>query len=134
MISTPFTMFFLFPYFHIFHIFNFLFRACGKGKQRAFQDFRNCLTILKVYFKTQMCPRPSSVPLTISYHLDFLRISLKFGAYLHHGSMGRVQSKECYFKCTLTFQSFFVVFCFSFLSFQSFPLLNKNNTLKISRS
>ena len=50
-----------------------------------------------------MCPKLVSVPLTISYHLDFLRISLKFKAYLHHASVRRVQSKECYFKCALTF-------------------------------
>ena len=35
------------------------------------------------------------VPLTISYHLYFVRIS-KVSSMLHHGSVGRVHSKECY--------------------------------------
>ena len=50
-----------------------------------------------------MCPRLVSIPLTISYHLDFPRISLNFGTYLHHALVERVQSKKCYFKCTVTF-------------------------------
>ena len=41
-----------------------------------------------------MYPRLASVPLTISYHLDFLRISLKFVAYLRHGSVGPGQWGE----------------------------------------
>ena len=50
------------------------------------------------------------VPLTISFHLYFLRIS-KVWSMLHHGSVGQVQSKECYFKFTHTLLwHFFVVF------------------------
>ena len=49
------------------------------------------------------------VPLTISFHLYFLRIS-RVWSMLHHGSMGQVQSKECYFMFRYTFVTFFVVF------------------------
>ena len=110
-IKSPWSTYYIHSLLHVFLIsifpyisyFEFLIQGLRKGEIRAFWDFRNSLTILKIHSKTQMCPRLASVSLTISYHLDFLRISLKFGAYLHHGSMGRVQSKECYFKCTLTF-------------------------------
>ena len=44
-------------------------------------------------------------------------MSLKFGAcYLHHGSVGRVQSKECYFM-------FAYMFCFAFSCFLLFFFL-----------
>ena len=132
-ISTPFSMFFLFPYFHIFHHFHFLFRACGKGKLRTFQNLRNSLTLLKIYSKTEMCPRLVSVSLAISYHLDFPRISLKFGAYLNHASVRRVQSKECYFKCTLTFRRFLLLFVFRFFSFQ-FLLLGYCTLMQMLKS
>ena len=57
---------------------------------------------------------PEKVPLTISYHLYFLRISKVWGM-LHHGSMRRVQSKKSYFMFTY---NFLVVFCcFSSKSF-----------------
>ena len=41
---------------------------------------------------------------------------------LHLKSMGRVQSKECYFKFAYTFLAFFVVFHQKFV-FLSFPFL-----------
>ena len=48
------------------------------------------------------------VPLTISYHLYFLRIS---SSMLHHGSTGRVHSiKECCFIILYTFLTFFCYF------------------------
>ena len=50
-----------------------------------------------------------SVPLTISYHLCFLRISKVWGM-LHNGSVGRVQSKQCYFMFTYTFLVLFCLF------------------------
>ena len=46
----------------------------------------------------------------ISYHLYFLRIS-KVWSKLHHGSVGRVQYKECYFMLIYTIYAFFC--CFS---------------------
>ena len=49
------------------------------------------------------------VSLTISYHLHFLRIS-QVSSMLHHGSVGQVQSKECYFIITYTFLAFFCCF------------------------
>ena len=60
-------------------------------------------------------------------------VSLEFGAYLHHRSVGRVQSKECYLmgyfvlRAHIVFRRFFVVFCFVFLSF-SFLLLGYTDT------
>ena len=45
------------------------------------------------------------VALTISFHLYFLRIS-KVWSMLHDGSVGQVQSKECYFMLTCTFVIF----------------------------
>ena len=50
------------------------------------------------------------VPLTISYHLYILRIS-KVSSILHHGSVGRVHSEECYFIFKYTYLTYF--FCFS---------------------
>ena len=62
------------------------------------------------------------VPLTISYHLHFPRIS-KVWSMFHHGSLGQVLSKEYYFVFTYNFLTFFL-FCFSskvfFLIFISF--------------
>ena len=53
----------------------------------------NCITITDVTgvekYRVMDC-----VPLTISYNLYFLRI-LKSWNMLHHGSVGRVPSKEC---------------------------------------
>ena len=55
------------------------------------------------------------VPLTISYHLYFLRIAQVL-SFLHYGLFGRVQSKECYFRFTYTSLAVFCCcccFCFS---------------------
>ena len=49
------------------------------------------------------------VPLTISYHFYFFCIS-KVWSMLHQGSVGWVQSRECYFMFTYTFWHFFVIF------------------------
>ena len=49
------------------------------------------------------------VPLTISHHLYFLRIS-KVSSMLLHGSVGRVHSKEYHFIFKYTFFTFFFVF------------------------
>ena len=51
------------------------------------------------------------VPLTISYHLYILRIS-KVSSILHHGSVGRVHSDECYFIFKYTYLTFFFVLFF----------------------
>ena len=49
------------------------------------------------------------VPLTISYHLYFLRIS-EVWSILHHGSVRQSQGKECYFILTHSFfWHFFVI-------------------------
>ena len=45
------------------------------------------------------------VPLAISFHLYFLRIS-KVWSMLHHGSVGQVQSKECYFRFYVLYDIF----------------------------
>ena len=62
------------------------------------------------------------VPLTISYHLYFLRAS-KIWSMLHHGSMGRVQNKECNSKSTYTFLGIFLLFFIKNVLFLSFPFL-----------
>ena len=51
------------------------------------------------------------VPLTISCHLHFLRIS-KVSSMLHHGPVGRVHIKECYFIFICTFLFFFFLLFF----------------------
>ena len=67
------------------------------------------------------------VPLIICYHLYFLRVS-KVWSMLHHGSVGRVQSKECYYVFMYFFGCFLLFFIknlfllFSFLFFLSFFL------------
>ena len=67
------------------------------------------------------------VPLTISYHLYFFRIS-KVWSMLHYASVGRVHSKECYLIITYTFLAFFCLIFIKkknvFLSF-SFLFLMK---------
>ena len=70
-------MFFLFPYFHVFHIFHFLFRAHRKGELKSSLEFYEILLLyyIKNLFQNEMYPRLVSVPLKISYHLDFLRFS-----------------------------------------------------------
>ena len=70
----PFPCFFIsiFPYISNFP---FLIQHPRKGGIKSilgFPKFSYC-AILKIYFKTEICPRIVSVPLTISYHLDFLR-------------------------------------------------------------
>ena len=64
-----------------------------------------------------MFPKSLGQLRTVSvFHWQFLityifSVSLKFGSMLHHGSMGRVQSKECYFMFTYTFSVFFIKKC-----------------------
>ena len=48
------------------------------------------------------------VPLTISFHLYFLRIP-KVWSMLHHGLVGQVENKECNFMFTDIFVTFFFV-------------------------
>ena len=136
----------IFPYTSYFE---FLIQGLCKQEIKSILDFRNSLTISIPRLK---CAQDLSVLHWQLLIIWIFSVSLKFGAYLHHGSVGRTQSKECYFKCMLTFYLFFVVFCFAFLSsflslghtskfqsfkcqsFASFPIclfLNKNNTLKI---
>ena len=72
-----------------------------------------------------MFPKSLGQLRTVSvFHWQFLityifSVSLKFGSMLHHGSMGRVQSKECYFMFTYTFSVFFIKKC-DFIIFISF--------------
>ena len=62
------------------------------------------------------------VPLTISFHLYFLRTS-KIWSMLHHGLVGQVQIKECYFIFTYTFVTFFCCFSLKKIVFLSFSIL-----------
>ena len=62
------------------------------------------------YVPPRICSLAFLVPLTISYHLYFLRIS-KVLSKSHYGLVGRVHSKECYLIFTYTFLAF--LFCFS---------------------
>ena len=64
-----------------------------------------CYIYIYICIRHQEC-----IPVTISYHSYFLRISKVWGM-LHHGSVGRVQSEECYFMFPCTFLAFFC--CFS---------------------
>ena len=67
----------------------------------------------------QLCFLIECVSLTIFYHLIFLRISKVWGI-LHHGSVGRVQSKECYFMFSSTFLAFLLLFFIKELVFKIF--------------
>ena len=97
---------------------------------------QNSITILKIDSKTKMCPRLASVPLTISYNLDFFCIFLKFGAYLHHGSVapgqwGDFRVKNAILSVHLFFRRFLLLF-FAFLSFSIFTLGYTNANFKVS--
>ena len=61
------------------------------------------------YFFYSISKEYECVPLTISYHLYFLRISYIL-SLLNQGSVEWVQSKECYFKFTHNFLAFFIFF------------------------
>ena len=60
-----------------------------------------------------------SVPMTISYHVYFLRGS-KVQNVLHHGSVGCVQTKQFYFGFIDFFGCFSSEICFCFFSVLSF--------------
>ena len=68
-------------------------------------------------YNTKKC-----VSLTISYHQYFLRIS-KDWSMLHHGSVGRVQSKEGYFMFTWAFFGIFLFFFIKKMFFISFSFV-----------
>ena len=72
--------------------------------------------------------------MTISYHLNFFRI-FKVWSMLHHGSVGRVQCKECCYVFTFTLLAFFVVYhqkklwsSFSFLFLMRYPQQHTNQS------
>ena len=79
--------------------------------------------------------------MTISYHLYFLHIS-NVWSMSHHGSVGQVQSKECYFMFKYSFLAFVLVavvfhqkigvFLFPFLFFDEVP--HFHNRIFISQS
>ena len=84
-----------------------------------------------------MCPRLASVPLTISYHLDFFHIFLTFGAYLHHGSVapgqwGEFRVKNAILSVRLLFRRFLLLFFF--LRFYHFQFLRYDTLMQISKS
>ena len=64
--------------------------------------------------------------MTISYDLYFIRI-FKVWSMSHHGSVGRVQSKECYIMFTYVLSAIFV-FHKKFLCFCHFHLLFRWST------
>ena len=84
----------------------------------AILGFRYYLTRLKIHSKTEIFPLLASVPMKIAYHLDFLLTSLKFETYLHHGSVGRVQSAIFYVR--LLFRCFLLLFVLRFYHFHFF--------------
>ena len=129
--SLPFPCF---SCYHIFHIFNFF---SGPAERGNTEHFRICEIQLKIYSKTEMCPRLASVPLTISYHLDFLHIFLTFGAYLHHGSVapgqwGEFRVKNAILSVRLLFRRFLLLFFF--LRFCHFQFLCCDTLMQISKS
>ena len=78
--------------------------------------FHSIFTITKICVATR-------VPLSISYHLHFLRVPNVWSMLhrmLHHGSVGRVLGKECYFLFTCAFLTFFCCFSTKKLSFYYF--------------
>ena len=72
-------------------------------------SYKHLFLPLSINILAKALPELEWVPLTISYYLYSLRIS-KISSMLHHGSMGRVHSKECYFIFAFTFLAFFFFF------------------------
>ena len=94
--------------------------------------FSNCLLVIRVHGHSieDWIPGHSiddtfwckeCVPLAISYHLYFLRIS-KVQCMLHHESVERVQSKERYYMFTYTFWLFLLFFIKKICAFIIFIL------------
>ena len=88
-------------------------------------SYKHLFLPLSINILAKALPELEWVPLTISYYLYSLRIS-KISSMLHHGSMGRVHSKECYFIFAFTFLAFFFFFLLYFIKnieFLSFSFL-----------
>ena len=67
--------------------------------------FDICVDFVLIYFSCAKARPLECIPLTISYHLYFLRIS-KVWKMLHHGSVGRV----CHQKIVFLSVSIFLFF------------------------
>ena len=101
-----------------------LFDLAHKQRNGIIKWWLHCLTSeSKERFFVNEC-----VPLTISYHLYFLRIS-KVSSMLHHGSMGQAHSKECYFCYFLSKNFCFYPFHFLFWWSIKFPQQNINQSV-----
>ena len=86
-----------------------------------FSGFAKSPAISQVHYDDQIFDKldfNECVPLTISYHLYF-SVSL-VSSMLHHGSVRRVDIKECYFTITKTFLAYFCCFSSKNLSFYYF--------------
>ena len=95
-----------------------LFHLAHKQRNGIIKWWFHCLTSeSKGRFLVNEC-----VPLTISPHLYFLRIS-KISSMLHHGSVGQAHSKECYFNFTCNFLTLFCYFSSKNLCFYRFHFL-----------
>ena len=64
--------------------------------------------------KTELVGRTKEcIPLTISDQFYFLRLS-KVSSMSHHGSVDRIQYKECYFMLSYSLIAFFIVHFYHF--------------------
>ena len=93
-------------------------------------SYEYCEIFRSTYFEEHL--RSSEfVPLTISYHVYFLRIS-KVSSMLHHRTVGKIRCKECYLHILslhflLLFIKKYVFLSFSFLFLLSIELPQKNS-------
>ena len=95
-----------------------LFDLAHKQRNGIIKWWFHCLTSeSKERFFVNEC-----VPLTISYHLYFLRIS-KVSSMLHHGSVWQAHSKECYFNFAYNFLALFCYFLSKNFCFYPFHFL-----------
>ena len=108
--------------------------------QIKFPMTTNCFAILsrgycqnkkkKKISETLFIKQNECVPLRISYHLHFLRVST---SKLDHGSLGPVQNKECYSLFAYTFWHFVLLFikklCFCYFHFFFYEVLSFKHTI-----
>ena len=85
--------------------------------------------MLRIYSKTEMSPRLVIVPLTISYHLEFPRISKVWSVFTSQASGASSKERILFLWAIfcLVYGQFLRTFCFVFLSF-SFLLLGYTGT------
>ena len=128
-ITGPFQLIVLLPvsYFLLPWISHLLYLLEGpKSTEIALLDFvsQEFFFLLFLHFLNLFTDICKCVPLTISYHLYFLSIC-NVWSMLHHGSIERIQSNECFFMFTFAFLTVFSCFLSKKFLSLSFLFLKK---------